>query len=216
MKNTIGMIRSHFLRVHLALMVTVWGLFNTQAATAKSLLVYGDSLSAAYGMELEVGWVSILAQRLQDEIKIGNASISGETTVGGLARLPSTLEELNPEILMIELGANDGLRGYPVSKIKENISSMVDLAKQRDILVIIAGISLPASYGPRYIDQFVSVFRELADENEVLYFNLYDQQYVTTPGLIQEDGLHPTEKAQELIADKVQAFLEQSNIIEKQ
>lgn len=195
-------------------MVVVLCLFNASLANAKNLLIYGDSLSAAYGMDLEDGWASILAQRLKDQVKISNASISGETTVGGLARLASTIEELKPSILLIELGANDGLRGYPTAKIKENIAAMIDLARDNEIQVIVAGISLPASYGPRYIDLFEKVFTELADEKEALYFNLYDEKYVTTPGLIQEDGLHPTKEAQPLIADKVQAFLQNSAIIE--
>jgi acyl-CoA thioesterase-1 len=183
-------------------------------AQAKHLMIYGDSLSAAYGLQLDQGWVSLLADDLSADHRVSNASISGETSIGGLARLPETLKELNPDIVFIELGANDGLRGYPINKIKENIGTMIDLVKASNAQAVLAGISIPASYGPRYVDQFRSLYRQLAEEREVPFINLYLEEFVTTPGLIQADGLHPTAIGQPLIRDSVISFFSQFKILE--
>ena len=183
-------------------------------AQAKHVMVYGDSLSAAYGLELNQGWVSLLADDLGADHQVSNASISGETSIGGLARLPETLKELNPDIVFIELGANDGLRGYPISKIKQNIGTMIELVKASNAQAILAGISIPASYGPRYVDQFRSLYQQLSEEHEVPFINLYLEEFVTTPGLIQADGLHPTAIGQPLIRDSVISFFGQFEILE--
>jgi len=183
-------------------------------AQAKHLMVYGDSLSAAYGLELSQGWVSLLAEDLGANHQVSNASISGETSIGGLARLPETLRQLNPDIVFIELGANDGLRGYPIARIKQNIGTMIDLVKASNAQAVLAGISIPASYGPRYVDQFRSLYIQLAEEHEIPFINLYLEEFVTTPGLIQADGLHPTAIGQPLIRDSVISFFSQLEILD--
>jgi len=183
-------------------------------AQAKHVVVYGDSLSAAYGLELKQGWVSLLAEDLGSNHRVSNASISGETSIGGLARLPETLKQLNPDIVFIELGANDGLRGYPIARIKQNLASMIDLVKASNAQAVLAGISIPASYGARYVDQFRNLYKQLADEHDVPYINLYLEEFVTSPGLIQADGLHPTAIGQPLIRDSVISFFSQFEILE--
>ena len=123
---------------------------------AKHLVIFGDSLSAAYGMDLEQGWAHLLSQQLSDNHKVTNASISGETSGGGLARLPVTLDELKPDIVMLELGANDGLQGLSIVAMRDNLEKMIVLLQNQNIEIALVGISLPASYGPRYIDRSVS------------------------------------------------------------
>ena len=184
------------------------------AVQAKHLLVFGDSLSAAYGMELEQGWVKLLADQLGPEYTVSNASISGETTKGGLARLPSTLAELKPDIVLLELGANDGLRGYPVNRIKANLDKMIYLIKSSGAEVVLAGISVPPSYGPRYVDQFRGVFTQLAGQHEIPYIDFYDESLVITPGFIQADGLHPSVRGQPIIRDSVIQFFNEQLLLQ--
>lgn len=186
----------------------------TQPASAGHVLVYGDSLSAAYGLNLEQGWAALLAERMGTQHSISNASVSGETSAGGLARLPVVLEELDPDLVILELGANDGLRGYPVAMLAENLRKMIALSRAAGARVMLVGISLPPSYGPRYIDQFESTFKTVANELNVPLFNFVLEEFFTEPGYIQEDGLHPTAKAQPLIADLMHAFLETEKLIE--
>lgn len=186
----------------------------SQAFEAKHILVFGDSLSAAYGMKLEQGWVHLLAKNLGDEYKVSNASISGEATSGGLARLPLTLEELKPDLVLIELGANDGLRGYPISTINNNLISMIDLVEQAGAKAAIASVSLPPSYGPRYIAQFRSVFTDVAAEKNVPMIDLYNDDFFKNPEYIQDDGLHPTAITQPLIRDSMIDFLKQQKLLD--
>lgn len=181
---------------------------------AKHVLVYGDSLSAAYGMELEQGWVHLLSEHWEGKVTVTNASISGETTHGGLQRLPLTLERLSPDVVVIELGANDGLRGSPISRIRSNLEKMVSLSKESGADVVVAGISLPASYGPRYIDQFRSLFTQVAADHEVAYLDLYEEKFVGKEEYIQGDGLHPTAITQPLIRDNVAKFFEQNKLLD--
>ena len=187
----------------------------TSPLFAKHLMVYGDSLSAAYGIELQSGWVALLAQDLGEEHQVSNASISGETSIGGLARLPETLHQLKPDVVLLELGANDGLRGYPVSEIKANLNSMIELINGTGAQVLLTGISVPPNYGPRYMDQFRSMFRQLAKEKNIAYIDFYDERLLTTPGFIQQDGLHPTEIAQPHIRDSVLAFLQEQDLFKE-
>lgn len=183
------------------------------AAQAKHLLIYGDSLSAAYGMDEDKGWVSLLADSVQATHRVSNASISGETSSGGLARLELTLKELAPDIVFLELGANDGLRGYATDLLKTNLSAMIDAIEESGARVALASISLPPTHGPRYIDQFRNVYVELAEEHEIPLLDLYQPSFVETPGYIQEDGLHPTEITQPLVRDLVLNFLIDSNLL---
>ncbi|HEX9139853.1 MAG TPA: arylesterase [Steroidobacteraceae bacterium] len=186
-------------------------LSNAPAAAAQAtvppvILIYGDSLSAGYGIRLESGWVSLLTQRLATEgygFRIVNASISGETTEGGLARLPRALLTQHPGILVLELGANDGLRGLPVSAMRENLAQMIRLARAQHCRVLLIGIQMPANYGTRYTSEFADAYQQLAAEQHVPLAQLLPETVADKPALMQPDGLHPNEQAQPLLLDNV-------------
>jgi acyl-CoA thioesterase-1 len=190
-------------------------LSNAPAAAAPAtvppvILIYGDSLSAGYGIRLESGWVSLLTQRLATEgygFRIVNASISGETTEGGLARLPRALLTQQPSILVLELGANDGLRGLPVSAMRENLAQMIRLARTQNCRVLLLGIQMPANYGARYTSEFAAAYQQLAAEQHVPLVQLLPETVADQPALMQPDGLHPNEQAQPLLLDNVWARL---------
>ena len=191
--------------------------FGFSPAQAKQLLVFGDSLSAAYGMDVDKGWVYLLDQTLSSNIdesyQVSNASISGETTRGGAARIKVTLEEFKPDIVLLELGANDGLQGYPIELITSNLNSMIDQIQEYGAKVVLMGISIPPSYGPRYIDQFRGIFTSIATERQLPYIDLYQEEYYLQPGYIQRDGLHPTEITQPIIRDAIVEFLYTQNLL---
>ncbi|MDI9246913.1 arylesterase [Marinobacter sp. CHS3-4] len=172
----------------------------------------GDSLSAAYGVQTEQAWVALLKNRLDnqgfDGWEVVNASISGETTDGGLRRLPGLLEKHSPDIVMIELGGNDGLRGFPPNVIRSNISKMIEQSQQAGSSVLVVGMQIPPNYGQRYTEAFSGIFPELAKEYDtelVPFFlaNIYDQE-----GLMQDDDIHPTAEAQGQLLDNVWPVLE--------
>jgi len=187
--------------------------FYPMLAHGKHILVYGDSLSAAYGMDLEQGWVHLLALSLGEQHRVSNASISGDTSARGRDRLQVTLNEFKPDIILLELGANDGLQGLPIKNLRENLESMIQQVKAAQIDIVLGGISLPASYGPRYIDQFRAVYTDLAAAYDLPLLDFYREEFVTTPGYIQEDGLHPTAITQPLVRDIVLAFLKEQELI---
>jgi len=195
-------------------LISLFFLLNNPVAHAKQLLVYGDSISAAYGMELEKGWVHLLDQAWGKNHTVINASISGETTSGGLARLPLTLAELKPDVVLLELGANDGLRGHSIAQISENLEQMINLIKTSGAQVVVAGISVPPSYGPRYIDKFRAIFPTLAKKYDLPFIDFYQEELFLTEGYIQADGLHPTEITQPIIRDTVLKFFEQHKLFE--
>jgi len=201
-------------RLILVLTVLFCTLYNINFAQAKHLLVFGDSLSAAYGMELEQGWVTLVANELGENHRVSNASISGETSIGGLARLPETLKELNPDLVMLELGANDGLRGLSIQSIKSNLASMIKLIQASGAQVILVGISVPASYGPRYIDQFRDVYQELVKEYKLGFIDFYNETLLSQANMIQADGLHPTIEAQPLIKESVMLFFKTQQLFD--
>lgn len=180
---------------------------------AKHILVFGDSLSAAYGMELEQGWVSLLDVSLGDEHRISNASISGETTGGGLARLPLALAEFKPDIVIIELGANDGLRGQATQSMRDNLEKMITLIQASGAQAILTSISIPPSYGPRYIDAFRQVFTDLAEEYQLPILDLYREDFYNIKGYIQADGLHPTPITQPIIRDTFLDFFTKHTLL---
>ncbi len=198
---------------HIALLLLCTLSVSIPPVEAKNILIYGDSLSAAYGMDEDQGWVKLLADAVEGEHLITNASISGETSSGGLARLELTLKELSPDMVFLELGANDGLRGYPTDLLKTNLKAMINAIEASGAKAAIASISLPPTYGPRYIDQFRNVYSELAREHNVPLLDLYQPSFAETPGYIQEDGLHPTEVTQPIIRDMVLEFFNNSNLL---
>ena len=182
---------------------------SVYGAQGQHLLIFGDSLSAAYGMEIEKGWAHLLEQHWQQKKqphRLTNASISGETTDGGLARLALTLDKVKPDVVMIELGANDGLRGHPLSRIRANLSNMISSVKEGGAQPVIVGISLPPSHGPRYVDQFRTIFTELAEQQKIPFIDFYREDFFSSAGYMQDDGLHPTELPQPIIRDMLLDF----------
>ena len=175
-------------------------------ADRKTLLVYGDSISAAYGMDREQGWVSLLAERLAQEhpgYRVVNASVSGETTGGGLTRLPKSLAIHQPAILVLELGGNDGLRGYPINRIQDNLDAMIQQSLDAGSRVLLIGMVLPPNYGRRYVTAFERIFHDLADKHQLPFVPFLLDGITTRRGLIQRDGIHPTVEAQTMILEDV-------------
>jgi len=188
--------------------VPVWA---SQAREQATILVMGDSISAAYGIQREEGWVNLLTSALDSfeyPYRVVNASISGETTSGGLARLPQALESHDPAVVVIELGGNDGLRGYPTSTIRDNLREMVELAKNQSRRVILVGMQIPPNYGPRYTSSFFAMYQEIAGETQVTLVPFFLERVALVPGLMQDDGIHPTADAQPLLLETLWDYLE--------
>ncbi len=187
------------------------GLQGAAAAPARTILVFGDSLSAAYGLAADQGWVAMLQRRLQAQgygYGIVNASISGETTSGGLQRLPRALRLHRPAIVILELGANDGLRGLPVEPIEDRLTRMIELAEKAGARVLILGIRLPPNYGPRYGDAFAALYPELAQQLHLPLVPFLLQRVALRPELMQADGLHPNAAGEGPVLDTVWPYLE--------
>ena len=168
-------------------------------ARDQRILVLGDSISAAYGMSLEQGWVNMLAAHLAEaspSATVINASISGETTAGGLRRLPQLLEQHQPTVVIIELGANDGLRGYPIAGLRANLNKLVAMSQQAGARVILAPMEIPPNYGARYTAGFRESFVEVAGDTDSALAPFLLDGVATDPALMQDDGLHPNPAAQ--------------------
>ncbi len=183
------------------------------AARAESpvILVLGDSLSAGYGIPVEKGWVNLLQRRLVERgfpYRVVNASISGDTTSGGLSRLPAALELHRPAIVVLELGANDGLRGQPPMAMSRNLSQMIERSRQAGARVLLAEMRIPPNYGPLYAQKFQATFGELAQHYAIPLIPFLLDGVAGNPALIQDDGLHPRAEAQPQILDNVWAVLE--------
>ncbi len=189
--------------IMLAMPVTVKG---------STILVMGDSISAAYGIELEQGWVKLLQNKLDQDHsekkswEIINASISGETTAGALARLPGLLEKYKPQLCIIELGANDGLRGMPVNKIQENLNSLIFLCKQYG-QVLLLGMQLPPNYGIQYNDSFKRSFEQVAKKNKIAFVPFLLKGFADDEKYFLDDRFHPNTEAQEKILANVWPIL---------
>lgn len=179
--------------------------------SAKTVLVVGDSLSAAYNMPVENGWVALLDKRLNQltgSHDVINASISGDTTSGGLSRLPQALASNQPDIVILALGANDGLRALSLSTLKQNLTEMIELSKAQGSKVLLAGMLLPPNYGPYYTNQFKAIYEELATNHDLPLIPFLLKNIGGVETLIQKDGLHPNAQAQPLILDNVWPYLE--------
>lgn len=175
-------------------------------APQKSILVYGDSLSAAYGIAQARGWVALLGERLKRErpdYSVVNASISGETTAGGRARLQSALERHKPSIVVLELGANDGLRGLPLKQMQENLAAMIRQAQGAGARVLMIGMKMPPNYGPDYTREFEAAFASAARRHQAALVPFLLEDFAEKPELFQPDRIHPNEAAQPLMLDRV-------------
>jgi acyl-CoA thioesterase I len=191
----------------------LFALFVLMVATASAraeaplILVFGDSISAGYGLaRVEQGWVELLKTRLNAQgygYQVVNASVSGETTAGGLARLPRALSLHHPKILILELGANDGLRGLPVAQMRANLTQMVDLAAAAGAKTLLLGMRMPPNYGPEYTEQFRLVFSDLARDKKLPLVPFLLDRIALSANLLQEDNLHPNELGQPILLDNV-------------
>jgi acyl-CoA thioesterase-1 len=184
---------------------------SVAAAEPRPLLVLGDSLSAAYGIAPQEGWVALLGERLRSSRparKVVNASISGDTTAGGLARLPALLAEHKPALVVVELGANDGLRGLPLAQARANLASALTAIRGAGARALLVGIELPVNYGPQYRDGLRAMYRGLADEFNVPLVPFLLEGVALDPALMQDDGLHPRAAAEPRVLDNVWKVLE--------
>lgn len=187
------------------------------SASPPGLLVVGDSLSAGYGVTTEQRWVTLLTQRLERHcgaFEVVNASISGDTSKGGLSRLPALLTGHRPDIVIIELGGNDGLRGIAVKTMRQNLQRMVGLAKQAGASVLLLGVRLPANYGEDFVNAFHQVYYDVARAESVPLVPFFLQGVALHEQLMQGDGIHPNDKAQTILLDNVWPKL-QALIVEK-
>ena len=177
---------------------------HVQAAESPTILILGDSLSAGYGIDVDQSWAALLQQRLEEqgyEHRVANASISGETTEGGATQIANAIETFSPDLIILALGGNDGLRGFPPARIKENLSMIAGQAKASGADVVLLGIRIPTNYGARYTSAFEAVYPEVAEEQDLLWIEFFMEGVALNDDLLQEDRIHPNEKAQPILLD---------------
>ena len=191
--------------------------FPAGSAEAPTVLVFGDSLSAGYGIDVDQSWTTLLQTRLQGqgyEHRVVNASISGETTEGGANRIHGTMERFDPAVVILELGGNDGLRGFPPERMRGNLRTIIETSKVGGAAVVLLGIRIPTNYGARYTKAFESIYRELAAELEVPWIEFFMDGIAMNEELMQDDGIHPNAEAQSILLDNawpiIQEALEQA------
>lgn len=181
-------------------------LLLSQGAAAGTVLIVGDSISAAFGLDTRVGWVNLLQKRMQEQgfdDRVVNASISGDTSAGGLARLPALLAEHKPELVVLELGGNDGLRGQLPAQLQQNLTSMVDQSQKAGAKVLLLGMRIPPNYGPRYTQAFEAAYVDLAREKQLPFVPFFLEGVGGVPALMQADGIHPAAEAQDKLLENV-------------
>ncbi len=179
---------------------------SAKTPAVRTVLVLGDSLSAAHNIPIESGWVSLLDARLSNMVPKAaavNASISGETSLSGRNRLPALLQKYHPSVLVIELGANDGLQGLPLSALRDNLSAMIDAAQKAKIRVLLLGIELPVNYGPQYRDGLRAIYADLARTKHTALVPFLLEGVALDPSKMQDDGLHPVASAEPQVLDTV-------------
>ncbi len=177
------------------------GAGGTQPPT---VLVFGDSLSAGYGIDVDHSWTALLQERLREqgyEHRVVNASISGETTEGGAARIDAALANFAPDLIILELGGNDGLRGFPPSRMRGNLETIIQRSKATGAAVVLLGIRIPTNYGPRYSAAFEAVYREVATEFDVEWIEFFMEGVALNDELLQEDRIHPNTEAQPILLE---------------
>lgn len=203
------------------LIALIFGIFTSltvaNASTKPLILIYGDSLSAEYGLKRGAGWVALLQDRLAREgfpHRIMNASISGETTAGGLSRFDAALKKHQPSLVVLQLGANDGLRGLAIGQTRRNLAEMIDRARAQGAAVLLIGIRIPPNYGPDYSGQFDSLFGQLAGEKQVSLVPFLLEGLADNPLMFQADTIHPNEKAQPTMLRNVWGALSASGLLQ--
>lgn len=195
----------------LLIVLLLWGGPANAVPSANIILVFGDSLSASYGIPLESGWVSLLEQRINQKksgYKIVNASISGETTSGGRYRITQALNTYRPKVVILELGANDGLRGLSLENAKSNLSAIISACLDHQAHVLLIGMRLPPNYGKSYSTQFQAIYEHTAQRYKIPLLPFMLEGFAENPALFQADGLHPTQAAQPLIMERVWKLLQ--------
>lgn len=200
-----------FVKRHFVQFCAITFLFISSFASASTLLVMGDSLSAAYNLRQQDGWVSLLEKQLSQsnpEIKIVNASVSGETTQGGLSRFPALLESHKPKWVILELGANDALRGYPLNQTTINLENMIEQAHQVDSQVLLIGNQIPQNYGKRYTEMFFNLYKDIAEKYNLAYLPFMLQDVALNKELMLNDGIHPNAKGQPIVLKNILPHLE--------
>ena len=184
---------------------------NIITAEEETLLILGDSISAGYGINQKDNWVSELQTKFDNDgasIKLINSSVSGDTTSGGLQRLRRDLQKFDPDYVLIELGGNDALRGYPIKRIKDNLQTMIALIKNNNSKALLMQIRIPPNYGQKYTLAFERIYLELAASEEIYFLPFMLENVGLNPDLMQPDGIHPNEKAQTLIAKDIKKNLD--------
>lgn len=192
------------------LFAVIVSLMSMTAVAKPIIVVLGDSISAGYGIEIEDGWVALLQKKLiatNSNYSISNASISGDTSAGGLARIDQILTAYKPAIVLVQLGANDGLRGLSPVQMKNNLAGIVRRTQKAGAKVILLGMKIPPNYGKRYVELFYNVYPQLAKELDVPIVPFILEDIVLNKDLMQADGLHPNAKAQPILADKIEPYL---------
>jgi acyl-CoA thioesterase-1 len=184
------------------------GLLSGGAARAATVMIVGDSLSDAYSIPRESGWVHLLSERLADEHEVVNASISGETTAGAVTRIDGLLERHDPDVLLIILGGNDGLRGLSPAQTEDNLAALIEKGKSAGARVGLMQIRLPPNLGPVYIERFEAVYPRLAEHFGVELLPFFLEDIFQRPGMLQDDGIHPTAEAQPLMLETVLSELQ--------
>ena len=175
--------------------------------------MFGDSLSAGFGIDVDQSWTTLLQSRLQGqgyEHRVVNASISGETTEGGATRIQSTIERFEPSVVILELGGNDGLRGFPPERMRGNLRTIIETSKAGGAAVVLLGIRIPTNYGPRYTQAFEKVYRDLATELDVPWIEFFMDGVAMNEDLMQDDGFHPNARAQPILLDNAWPIIQQA------
>ena len=190
-------------RIMLITLMLFSSLFSSTSFADQRILVWGDSLSAAYGIPVEQGWVNLMSEELGEPFEVINGSISGETTQGGRTRLPKALKDHKPNYVVIELGANDGLRGIPPNVTKINLDKMILAAQQANAKVILLGMKIPPNYGATYSEKFEAVFTDLAEKYKLPFIPFFMEDIAENFDYLQADELHPTASAQPLLLKKI-------------
>lgn len=187
-------------------MLPAWACGSEARDRVPTILVLGDSVSAGYGLAAGEGWVALLQARLKAQgygYRVINASVSGETTTGGLSRLPRALSLHQPKIVILELGGNDGLRALPLDTSRRNLERIIETSRASGAEVLLLGMKIPPNYGPRYSQGFEQVFKDLARRYRLPFEPFFLEKIALVPGMIQADGLHPTAKAQPIMLETV-------------